>query len=247
MYLVAVLRRDVASAELIGARERELVVELLLLVMCDVEHWKRQRETMLLVVRSRVHEVASAEQIVVVVEVPLAIGVEPLEPQQYTALVFVSLLLVPHDVESAEHVACGVSSWTLWAGHSSDPILLHFDSSPLDFPEWIRSMVTGRHYYLKQYSIDNTIQKHPVLIKLVESSDFSSILSMMKQRHLNIASVSDSKYLWILLCVVPSKFPTMVVRLDNVRRACIECRSIGGNLPSAIPCDATCKSKRPTY
>ena len=182
--------------------------------------------------------VASAEQIVV----------EPLEPQYYKALVFASiLLLVPNDVDSTERVACGFSSWTLCAGHSSDPTLQPCDSSPLDFPEWIRSVATGLHCYLTQYSIDNTIQKRPVLIKIVESLDFSSILSMMKQRHLNIASVSGSKYLWILLCVVPSKFPIMVVRLDNVRRACIECRSIGGNLPFAIPCDVTCKSMRPMY
>ena len=49
VYLAAVLPRDVASTEQMWAHERALVVELLLLlVMCYMEPWKRQRVTVLL-------------------------------------------------------------------------------------------------------------------------------------------------------------------------------------------------------
>lgn len=48
VYLAAMLPCDVASTEPMWAHERALVVELLLLVMCYMEPWKRQRVTVLL-------------------------------------------------------------------------------------------------------------------------------------------------------------------------------------------------------
>lgn len=98
-------------------------------------------------------------------------------------------------------------------------VVLSFDSSSLDVFESTGLVVLSLHCCSRHCSINSIIQKHPTSIKLVESSDLSSILSTTVQRHLSIVFGDGSTFQWTRWYAIPLIFPAMAMRLDNVSRA----------------------------